>query len=85
VVTYHIVPASFLGRLLAFVMATIILVVAFSLSIMIFWILATLVLFFMVFAWLASRRTRRQQGKIIDIENEDRGSEASQSDRPSRQ
>jgi len=61
--------------MLAFVLAVIALVGAFFLSIMVFWIILTLVLFSLVYGWLISRRIRRQDGTVIDVEGEDRHSE----------
>lgn len=75
VVIYRFAPSGFLGKMLAFVLAVIALVGAFFLSIMVFWIILTLVLFSLVYGWLISRRIRRQDGTVIDVEGEDRHSE----------
>ncbi len=75
VVIYRFAPSGFLGKLLAFVLAVIALVGAFFLSIIVFWIILTLVLFSLIYGWLISRRIRRQDGTVIDVEGEDRHSE----------
>jgi len=56
VVTYNISPTTFFGRVLAFAFAALLLVAVFLFSIVVFSILLTAVLFFIVYAWWASRR-----------------------------
>lgn len=75
IVIYRIAPSGFLGKILAFAFGIIALVSAFFLSFMIFWIIFTLVLFFLVYGLWVSRRMRRQQGTVIDVEAEEWHSE----------
>ena len=75
VVIYRFAPSGFLGKMLALVLAIIALVGAFVVSIIVFWIILTLVLFSLIYGWSISRRIRRQDGTVIDVEGEDPQSE----------
>lgn len=68
VITYHIAPTSFLGRVFAFVLAAVILIAALLMSLMLFWAVLTIVLFLIIYALWASRGTRRNRDKVIDSE-----------------
>jgi ABC-type bacteriocin/lantibiotic exporter with double-glycine peptidase domain len=64
VVIYDISPATFLGRVFAFVFIAMLLVTVFFLSLLVFSILLTTALLFIVYVWWASRHIGRKGTKI---------------------
>ena len=64
---YDVSPTTFFGRALASVFAVLLFVAVFFLSIVVFSILLTAVLFFLVYAWWASRRIA-QKGTTVEID-----------------
>ncbi len=70
VVTYHVAPTSFLGRIFAFVLAAVVLVAALFISFMVFWAVLTIVLFAIIYAMWASRHGPRNTARVLDADRE---------------
>ena len=67
-VVYQFAPSGFLGRLFALAVAALVLVAAFFLSLMIFWLILSVVLFVIVYAWWVSRRGRARNVKDVNVD-----------------
>ena len=69
VVIYHVAPSSFWGRVFAFFLAAVILVVALFISFMVFWAILTIVLFLIIYVLWTSRRSYEGKSKEINVDH----------------
>ena len=65
-VVYRMRPSTAVGRALAFVLGILLLIAVFFVSLVIFSILLTIVLFVIVYAWWVSRGVRAQNKDAVE-------------------
>ena len=65
VVIYRM-PSTLFGRVLAFALGVLLLIAVFFVSLLIFSILLTVVLFLIVYAWWVSRKVRTQNKDAVE-------------------